>query len=208
MIGAGIPHEQVLVDGRPAPDLSPGATVIVPYADNLNVIGVCKGDVQRVKDAAASRLRQVGFRVHEEEDASTYARALGLYHWRKEGEDSSSARKTGQGHLSSPAAGKTSKGIRTGHWTHHRALRPFFHVEAGVRVDFLICVQLQRCLLSQAVQAMDDCSARMWVGSQPISDLRSWSVKTMESYCHCFRRLFKWHSNMQLEGRRLHSSWN
>jgi len=80
MIGAGIPHEQVLVDGRPAPDLSPGATVIVPYADNLNVIGVCKGDVQRVKDAAASRLRQVGFRVHEEEDASTYARALGLYH--------------------------------------------------------------------------------------------------------------------------------
>lgn len=51
MMGAGIPHEQVLVDGRPAPDLSSGATVIVPYADNLNVIGVCKGDVVMCRES-------------------------------------------------------------------------------------------------------------------------------------------------------------
>ena len=78
MVGADLAHEQVLADGRPAPDLSSGTTVIVPYADNLNVIGTCKEDVQRIKDLAVKRLRQVGFRVHEEEDASDYAKALGF----------------------------------------------------------------------------------------------------------------------------------
>ena len=78
MIGANIPHEQVLVDGRPAPNLSSGKVVIVPYADNLNVIGTKQEEVQKVKDLAAARLRQVGFRVHEEEDAQLKVKALGF----------------------------------------------------------------------------------------------------------------------------------
>ena len=78
MIGAGIPHHRVLADGRPAPVLKDESVVIVPYADNLNVIGTNKSEVQRVKDQAVTQLRKVGFRVHEEEDASLEAKALGF----------------------------------------------------------------------------------------------------------------------------------
>ena len=78
MIGAGISHEQVLVDGRPPPMLDDGKSIVIPYADNLNVIGINKQDVQNIKDKAVARLRQVGFRVHEEEDASATAKALGF----------------------------------------------------------------------------------------------------------------------------------
>lgn len=78
MIGAGIPHHRVLADGRPAPVLKDESVVIVPYADNLNVIGTNKDEVQRVKDQAVAQLRKVGFRVHEEEDASLEAKALGF----------------------------------------------------------------------------------------------------------------------------------
>lgn len=78
MIGANLQVTQILADGRPPPDLSSGQTIVVPYADNLNVLGTCKQDVQRVKDAAVSQLRRVGFRVHEEEDAMPKAKALGF----------------------------------------------------------------------------------------------------------------------------------
>ena len=78
MIGAGIPHHRVLADGRPAPVLKDESGVIVPFADNLNVIGTNKDEVQRVKDQAVAQLRKVGFRVHEEEDASLEAKALGF----------------------------------------------------------------------------------------------------------------------------------
>ena len=61
MIGAGISHEQVLVDGRPPPMLDDGKSIVIPYADNLNVIGINKQDVQNIKDKAVARLRQVGF---------------------------------------------------------------------------------------------------------------------------------------------------
>lgn len=78
MIGTGISHEQVLADGRPAPSLDSGKCVIIPYADNLNVVGINQQDVQAVKDRAVKQLRKVGFRVHEEEDACTYSKALGF----------------------------------------------------------------------------------------------------------------------------------
>lgn len=78
MIGTGAKAEQILADGRPAPSLSSGVPVLVPYADNLNVIGTDPVEVQRYKDLAVQRLRQVGFRVHEEEDASVKVRALGF----------------------------------------------------------------------------------------------------------------------------------
>eukprot|EP00438_Fugacium_kawagutii_P013651 Skav213124 [mRNA] locus=scaffold107:139529:142876:+ [translate_table: standard] len=77
-LGTGLSHEQVLVDGRPAPSLSTGQVVVVPYADNLNVIGTCQHEVQRVKNLAVARLRDVGFRIHEEEDAQLKVKALGF----------------------------------------------------------------------------------------------------------------------------------
>ena len=76
-IATGLPTTQVLVDGRPAPPLGP-SPILIPYADNLNVVGTCAAKVQAAKDQVAERLREVGFRVHEEEDASHCAQALGF----------------------------------------------------------------------------------------------------------------------------------
>ena len=70
--------EQVLVDGRPPPSLEAGTPVLIPYADNLNVCGTDMAAVQDTKDRVVKRLREVGFRVHEEEDAALHAQALGF----------------------------------------------------------------------------------------------------------------------------------
>ena len=76
-IGAGISQDRVLVDGKPAPDLSDGQVLLLPYADNLNVAGVDQRRVQMAKDGAVKRLREVGLLVHEEMDACTVAQSLG-----------------------------------------------------------------------------------------------------------------------------------
>ena len=73
-----IPPSQVLADGRPPPSLVGGTPAIIPYAENLNVCGTDRTRVQQAKDAVVSRLRAVGFRVHEEEDANPVAQALGF----------------------------------------------------------------------------------------------------------------------------------
>ena len=70
--------EEILVDGRPAPLLRSVKAIAVPYADNLNIVGVSREHVQDLKDKAVARLREVGFRVHEEEDAQPHAKALGF----------------------------------------------------------------------------------------------------------------------------------
>ena len=70
--------EEILVDGRPAPLLRSLKAIAVPYADNLNIVGVSREHVQDLKDKAVARLREVGFRVHEEEDAQPHAKALGF----------------------------------------------------------------------------------------------------------------------------------
>ena len=64
------PPCQVLVDGRPAPNMKKGAPVIIPYADNLNVCGTGQQAVQAPKDKVAQQLRSVGLRFHEEEDGA------------------------------------------------------------------------------------------------------------------------------------------
>ena len=79
LIGSGLDVSRVLVDNQPAPDLSSGEPVLLPYADNLNVAGLDASRVQVVKDAAVRRLREVGFLVHEEMDACDEAQSLGFY---------------------------------------------------------------------------------------------------------------------------------
>ena len=69
---------QVLVDGRPPPALQADTALLIPYADNLNVVGTDKKVVQDAKDKVVGQLRAVGFRVHEEEDSSLHAQALGF----------------------------------------------------------------------------------------------------------------------------------
>ena len=78
MIGAGLTFDRVLVDNKPAPDLSTGEPVILPYADNLNVAGIDRDKVQAAKDGAVARLRSLGFLVHEEIDASDVVQSLGF----------------------------------------------------------------------------------------------------------------------------------
>ena len=70
--------DQVLVDGRPPPSLEAGSPLLIPYADNLNVCGTNQAAVQSAKDKVVEQLRSVGFRVHEEEDASLRVQALGF----------------------------------------------------------------------------------------------------------------------------------
>ena len=79
MIGAGLSWDRVLVDNKPAPELSDGEPVLLPYADNLNVAGTDPVKVQVAKDGAVARLRGLGFLVHEELDATDVAQSLG-YH--------------------------------------------------------------------------------------------------------------------------------
>ena len=84
-LATGLLSTQVLVDGRPAPKL--GRTpVLIPYADNLNVMGTCQREVQLAKDRVVARLRELGFRVHEEENATSRAQALGFVIDGKKGE--------------------------------------------------------------------------------------------------------------------------
>ena len=74
----GLSMSQVLVEGRPAPDMSKEGVVLIPYADNLNVAGLNQNEVQHVKDTVVKHLRDKGFRVHEETEASTTAVSLGF----------------------------------------------------------------------------------------------------------------------------------
>ena len=78
ILGAGLSFERVLVDNKAAPDLSNGEPVILPYADNLNVAGPNQDKVQAAKDGAVSRLRGLGFIVHEEMDATDVAQSPGF----------------------------------------------------------------------------------------------------------------------------------
>ena len=73
----GEPVERVLADGRPAPPLGKDP-ILVPYADNLNSVGVNKQKVQAMKDKIIAHLHAVGFRTHEEQDAELHAEALGF----------------------------------------------------------------------------------------------------------------------------------
>eukprot|EP00435_Cladocopium_sp_Y103_P026023 s1915_g6.t1 len=78
MLAAGLAMERVLVDGRPSPDLAKGIA-LVPYADNLNIVGCSKEAVQQAKQSIVTHLESLGFRIHEEQEAECTAEALGFY---------------------------------------------------------------------------------------------------------------------------------
>ena len=51
----------------------------MPYADNLNVVGVDRQEVQEIKARIVKHLQSLGFRIHEEQDALPYAESLGFF---------------------------------------------------------------------------------------------------------------------------------
>ena len=78
MLAANLPMSRVLVDGRPSPALTEGVA-LVPYADNLNIVGCSREEVQATKQKIIVHLEALGFRIHEEQDAELFAESLGFY---------------------------------------------------------------------------------------------------------------------------------
>ena len=79
MIAAGFGMESIVVDGRPVHPLNDQhPTLLVPYADNLNIVGINKQEVQQVKNQVVKHMNSIGFRTHEEQDAEPHAEALGF----------------------------------------------------------------------------------------------------------------------------------
>lgn len=74
----GLGFDRLLVDGSACPDLSGGEVALLPYADNLNVLGTDQARVQDIKDCIVKGLRDLGFVVHEEQDASNLTQSLGF----------------------------------------------------------------------------------------------------------------------------------
>ena len=75
---SGLDISRVVVEGKAAPDISDGEVILIPYADNLNVAGIDECRVQLIKNQIVAELRRVGFRVHEEMEASCLAQSLGF----------------------------------------------------------------------------------------------------------------------------------
>ena len=79
MLAAQVGVDRVVVDSRPVPKLNQDIPfLLVPYADNLNILGIDKQAVQQAKDQIVSHLQQLGFRTHEEQDSELNAEALGF----------------------------------------------------------------------------------------------------------------------------------
>lgn len=80
MIAAQVGPDRIVVDGKPVPRLSSqNPVLLVPYADNLNIVGIDRQAVQNMKVIITKHLNSIGFLTHEEQDAVTSAEALGFF---------------------------------------------------------------------------------------------------------------------------------
>ena len=77
LTGSELSRDRLITDQTAPPDLSSGEPVLLPYCDNLNVAGCDAAEVARARDLAASRLRSLGFVVHEETGPDLCATSLG-----------------------------------------------------------------------------------------------------------------------------------
>ena len=73
MLACGLSTDRIIFDGRPPRPLAAGAPALLPDADNLNVVGTDQARVQETTDVIVKHFRNLGFRVHEELDATSYA---------------------------------------------------------------------------------------------------------------------------------------
>ena len=80
MVAAKVSMERVVFDGRPVLPLDDrNSTLLIPYADNLNIVGVDKEKVQSMKNTITDHLNSIGFITHEKQGAETQAEALGFW---------------------------------------------------------------------------------------------------------------------------------
>ena len=106
----GLGFDRLLVDGSACPDLSGGEVALLPYADNLNVLGTDQARVQDIKDCIVKGLRDLGFVVHEEQDASNLTQSLGFVIDGKAGVVCPCPGKVGSPHQGFPLAVKEAEG--------------------------------------------------------------------------------------------------
>ena len=78
MLAAGLTMDRVLVDGRPSPSIAEDVAII-PYADNLNIVGCDQDKVQATKHIIVKHMESLGFRIHEEQEAMVQAESLGFF---------------------------------------------------------------------------------------------------------------------------------
>lgn len=70
-------RDQLVLEGSPPPSLEQDSVLSMPYCDNAHVISLSEDRCKEGVDAAKLDLEQLGFQIHEEEDANTYFRTLG-----------------------------------------------------------------------------------------------------------------------------------
>jgi hypothetical protein len=78
LTATGLPESRLILDHSPVPDLADGSPALLIYCDNLNVVGTSAERVTSTKNIIARELRRVGFKVHEETDASLQCESLGF----------------------------------------------------------------------------------------------------------------------------------
>eukprot|EP00971_Amphidinium_carterae_P179091 3552436-Amphidinium_carterae.1 len=78
MMSTGTPDTNLLEDHVPIPVFN-DHPLLLPYVDNLNVLGKDRDQVQRCLLSAVEGLRAVGFQVHEIEDACQSTSILGYF---------------------------------------------------------------------------------------------------------------------------------
>ena len=78
MLAAGLTMDRILVDGRPSPSIADDVAII-PYADNLNIVGCDQHKVQATKQIIVRHMESLGFRIHEEQEALDQAESLGFF---------------------------------------------------------------------------------------------------------------------------------
>ena len=139
MLAAGLDVSRVLVDGRPSPSLVDDIA-LVPYADNLNIVGCNREKVQQAKQSIVEHLESLGFRIHEEQEAEVTAESLGFYIDGRKGrvypkpEKLNKVRKTLLWLAKCPRV--TGKMIEEDYWSLHS----FLHAETGAFIYFSGCL--------------------------------------------------------------------
>ena len=76
-LATGLKSSRILCDHAPVPDLSKGEPVLLPYCDNSHVAGIDRQRVDQCNNRIRDHLVEVGFEVHEFEDAQLKCTSLG-----------------------------------------------------------------------------------------------------------------------------------
>ena len=137
MLATGVPHEQVLADGRPAPNLSSGKTLIVPYADNQSEHHWSKQTRSATAKGSGRCSSSTGWLQNPRGRRRSYSgTSIGIHHRWHSRKSASHSREAGQSHCCTEVVGHTSKSGREVLGEDYWTLHSFFHASARVPQHF------------------------------------------------------------------------